>query len=233
MLNKLKHQEIMERILISIYGDHSLRNILGFKGGTAAYLFYNLPRFSVDLDFNLLAPAQAKDVFAKLSTIVEQFGEVKDKYIKKHTIFLLSSYALKDHNIKIEVSTRPEKFEKYEVKSLFGFPFLVMEQSALVANKLVALSSRKKFVNRDLFDAYFFLKNNLPISADIIKEKTGKDLTAYYRYLYDFINDKKVNNILQGIGELVLEKQKIWIKENLVKEFLFLLQQKIRESENR
>lgn len=27
--------------------------ILGFKGGTAAYIFYDLNRFSTDLDFDL------------------------------------------------------------------------------------------------------------------------------------------------------------------------------------
>lgn len=44
----------MLRILKDIYTDPDLNSLLGFKGGTALMFFYNLPRFSVDLDFNLL-----------------------------------------------------------------------------------------------------------------------------------------------------------------------------------
>ena len=44
----------MGRILKDIYTDVSIAPLLGFKGGTCAYLFYGLPRFSVDLDFDLL-----------------------------------------------------------------------------------------------------------------------------------------------------------------------------------
>lgn len=43
-----KTQVICIRILLAI------KLILGFKVGTAPYLFYNLDRFSVDLDIDLL-----------------------------------------------------------------------------------------------------------------------------------------------------------------------------------
>lgn len=54
MFNKDKHTLIMTQILKDIYSDVTISSLLGFKGGTAAYLFYDLPRFSVDLDFDLL-----------------------------------------------------------------------------------------------------------------------------------------------------------------------------------
>ena len=54
MLNREKHQLIMGQILKDIYTDVTISPLLGFKGGTCAYFFYNLPRFSVDLDFDLL-----------------------------------------------------------------------------------------------------------------------------------------------------------------------------------
>jgi predicted nucleotidyltransferase component of viral defense system len=44
----------MLQILRDIYSDLELANVLGFKGGSALMFFYNLPRFSVDLDFNLI-----------------------------------------------------------------------------------------------------------------------------------------------------------------------------------
>ena len=46
----------MLQILRDIYSDLELANYLGFKGGTALMFFHGLPRFSVDLDFNLLKP---------------------------------------------------------------------------------------------------------------------------------------------------------------------------------
>ena len=52
MFNPEKHKLIMVRILKDLYSDKDLGKILGFKGGTMAYLFYDLPRESVDLDLD-------------------------------------------------------------------------------------------------------------------------------------------------------------------------------------
>jgi len=60
MLNKEKHQLIMGRILKDVYTDVLIAPLLGFKGGTCAYFFYGLPRFSVDLDFDLFSPDEIK-----------------------------------------------------------------------------------------------------------------------------------------------------------------------------
>ena len=49
-----KHKLLMLRILNDIFTDKELAASLAFKGGTALMFFYQLPRFSVDLDFNLL-----------------------------------------------------------------------------------------------------------------------------------------------------------------------------------
>lgn len=54
MLDAAHHKTILIRILKDIYTDTTIGPFLGFKGGTAAYLFYDLNRFSVDLDFDLL-----------------------------------------------------------------------------------------------------------------------------------------------------------------------------------
>jgi len=43
----------------------------------------------------------------------------------------------------------------------------------MAANKLVATIHRRKLVNRDLFDATFFLKSNWPVNEAVILEKTG------------------------------------------------------------
>jgi len=54
------HNNLLVQILKDIYSDTDISPFLGFKGGTAAYLFYDLPRFSVDLDFDLLDETKRK-----------------------------------------------------------------------------------------------------------------------------------------------------------------------------
>jgi hypothetical protein len=48
------HRTILIQILKDIYTDTSISPFLGFKGEMAALFFYDLDRFSVDLDFDLL-----------------------------------------------------------------------------------------------------------------------------------------------------------------------------------
>ena len=48
------HKNILTTILKDIFTNQSIAPYLGFKGGTAVLFFYNLNRFSVDLDFDLL-----------------------------------------------------------------------------------------------------------------------------------------------------------------------------------
>ena len=55
MLNIQKHKDIMVRVLKDIYMDNTLGPLLGFKGGTAAMLCYELNRFSVDWNSNGIA----------------------------------------------------------------------------------------------------------------------------------------------------------------------------------
>ena len=86
MMEKEKHKIMLVKILKEIYAEPNLRNVLGFKGGTAAFLFYDLPRLSVDLDFDLLSDDK-KEILEKLAKILSEFGELQDKIEKKYTLF--------------------------------------------------------------------------------------------------------------------------------------------------
>lgn len=78
-----KHKSILLKILKDIYTDTTIAPLLGFKGGTAAYLFYNLSRFSLDLDFDLLDEEQEDYVFERVLEIVKQYGKIKEQRKKK------------------------------------------------------------------------------------------------------------------------------------------------------
>ena len=57
MIQQETHRRILLNILNDIYRNDVNAPLLGFKGGTYLYFFHELPRFSTDLDFNLLAKA--------------------------------------------------------------------------------------------------------------------------------------------------------------------------------
>lgn len=238
MLNREKHQLIMGQVLKDIYTDVTISSLLGFKGGTCAYFFYNLPRFSVDLDFDLLVANEEnqKLVFEKIVTILSKYGEVKDQYIKRFTIFALLSYGDNDYNIKVEINVRKivENIQDhYEIKEYLGISMLVAKKDYLFANKLSALTLRKETAMRDVFDIHYFAKNNWDINAEVIKERTGKDTKKYLTDCVDFIEKIKENQMLQGLGELVdSEKEKVWIRANLKNDSIFMLKNYISVMKN-
>jgi len=222
MVNVQKHKFILVNILKDIYGDTSLNSFLGFKGGTAAYLFYGLHRFSVDLDFNLLNPDKKDFVFEKLKNILKKYGKLKEARGKRFTIFFLLSYGEKEQNIKIEVSKK-EFPNHYEVKNYLGISMLVMKKEDMLAHKLVALLERKNLASRDLFDLWYFMKNDWEINEKLVELRTNTPIKDYLRKCIEVVKSFNEKYILQGIGELLEKNQKDWTKGNLKKDVLFLL----------
>ena len=103
---------------------------------------------------------------------------------------------------------------------------LVMVKEDMFAHKLAALLDRKNVANRDIFDIWFFLKNHYEINEKIIKTRTGLKLKEYLNKCVKFLEKYNDKYILQGIGELIDEKQKVWVKNKLKNEVLFLLKVK-------
>mgnify|MGYP001616580765 CR=1 FL=1 len=228
MLNKEKHQLVMGQILKDIYSDVSIASFLGFKGGTCAYFFYGLPRFSVDLDFDVFSKNKVvqKTVFEKIIGILKKYGKVKDCYIKRFTLFGLLSYGNADHNIKVEINTRElmeDIKDYYELRKYIGISIMTAKKDYLFASKLSALLSRSEAAMRDLYDIYYFSKNHWDINAEIIKIRTGKSVKEYLADCIAFIEKVKNNQILHGIGELLDNKEKAWVKNHLKTEAIFML----------
>ena len=218
----------MGKILRDIYSDTTISSLIGFKGGTCAYFFYQLPRFSVDLDFDLFGTDEKTQqlIFAKIKSILEQYGQIKDSYIKRFTVFFLLSYGDADHNIKVEINTRklmPNLHNYYELKDYLGIAMVVGKQAYLFGSKLSALTLRGETAMRDVYDIWYFVKNNWDIDADVVKARTGKSLKDHLGDCIALIEKVKDNQILQGLGELLSEKEKSWVKSNLRKEVIFLL----------
>lgn len=222
MVDKNKHKIILIKILKDIYSDPETRTALGFKGGTAAFLFYNLPRLSVDLDFDLLEVNKKEFVLKKISLILASYGKIIQASEKRFTLFFLLSYEKGKRKVKVEISKRPTK-SNYETKNYLGIPVLLIKKEDMVAGKLAAFLTRKKFASRDLFDLWFFLKNEWEINEESFKNKTGLSLKQGLKKAVLKLKNIKIKQLLRGVGELLKEKQKYWVKENLKNELLFYL----------
>ena len=222
MFDVSTHKTMMVKLLKSIYTDPVLRTSLGFKGGTAAYLFYNLPRASVDLDFDLLDEKKKDEVFLRVKTIVSALHILEEAMEKRYTLFFLLRYKKGVKNIKIEISKRPIK-TTYIQQNYYGISMLVPTKEDMAAHKLLALLNRKKFASRDMFDVWYFLQEEWPINEKIVQEGTGVSLFEALQKAIDLVQKINSSELLQGLGELVNEKQKSFVREKLKDDLLFLL----------
>lgn len=222
MIDISRHKIGLVQILKDIYSDISVASLLGFKGGTAAYLFYDLPRFSVDLEFNLLDPEKKNILLETIPSILGRIGRIKQQREKRFTLFFLLSYGEKEQNVKVEISKRIFP-DHYKVMSYLGIPMLVMTQDDLFSHKLIALLDRKSPANRDYFDLWFFMQNHWDINKEIVELRTGLSLKEYLKKCARIVEAINEKYILQGLGEVLDTKLKNWTRENLKKELLFLI----------
>ncbi|PIS34678.1 MAG: hypothetical protein COT37_01410 [Parcubacteria group bacterium CG08_land_8_20_14_0_20_43_9] len=223
------HKNIQLQILKEIYSDTTLAPHLGFKGGTAALMFYDLDRKSVDLDFDLLDESKKKKVFEKILKIVRGYGEIRESRIKRFNLIIILSYDPKAQNIKIEVNRR-EFGSRYELGTLLGISMLVMVKEDMFANKLMAMYERVGKTSRDVFDVYFFTKNNWPINKEIVEKRAGMPFKKTLEKSIGLLEKMNNRNILVGLGEFLTESQKDWARAKLREETIFLLKARL-ESE--
>ena len=221
-LNIATHKTVLFQILKDIYSDTSVALFLGFKGGTAAVMFYGLERFSVDLDFDLLDEEKKDEVFEQVVKIVSRHGSLKEAYIKRFSLFCLLSYEDRARNIKVEVNRR-QFGSKYEIKTYLGVSMLVMTPEDMFAHKLMAMSERIGKTSRDIYDVWFFLQNRFPINEEIVEARSGMPFTKLIEKCIHQLEKLDNRRIINGIGEFLTTSQKDWAKAKLKQETIALL----------
>ncbi|HAM88448.1 MAG: hypothetical protein US83_C0004G0063 [Candidatus Falkowbacteria bacterium GW2011_GWC2_38_22] len=217
-----KHKNILLQILKDIFSDSSLSPYLGFKGGTAAMMFYDLTRNSVDIDLDLLDETKEQEVFEKIQKIAMGYGEVVDSRIKRFNLVTVISYDIKSQNIKIEVNRR-DFGSRYEIKTLLGISMRVMIQEDMFANKLMAMYERIGKTSRDVYDVYFFAKNNWPINRELVEGRAKMPFKDVLLKCIKLLEKMENRHILDGLGEVLSESQKDWARAKLQTETIFLL----------
>lgn len=222
-LDTHKHKFILMSILLDISKNQILKENLVFKWWTALFLLYNLDRFSTDLDFDLVWENNKEIILDEIVKILSKYWDIKDSFIKRNTIFSILSYWDIEHNIKIEIFTRWVSW-KYSLKNFMWIQFKILDIDYITANKFIALTSRTKLANRDIYDIHFILKNNLSVNKKYIEEKTWISFQEYVKNMITFLEklwDK--HNTLDWLWTTLTEKQKSFVKNNLLNETIFLL----------
>lgn len=221
-INAPVHKNILFQMLKDIYTDTTLAPLLGFKGGTAAFMFYGLDRFSVDLDFDLLDADKEKDVYEKIVGIAKNYGTIRDAHKKKFSLLVIISYDEKATNIKIEINRRAFGL-KYEIQTYLGVSMQVMVREDMYAHKLMAMYERIGKTNRDVYDVWFFAHNRWPINKDIVEKRSSMTYTQLLQKCIARLEKMSDRTILSGLGDLLTEERKKWAKTKLRTDTIFLL----------
>lgn len=216
-MDKQKHKLYMAQILSLIFKDKDLCNILGFKGGTALMFFHNLPRFSTDLDFNLLDMSKQDVVYNKIRQILLRFGTIDDEAKKLNGPVLVLDYGKGERMLKVEISNRQYE-NHYETKNLAGTDIRVLTIPDMFAHKLCAMGERLS--PRDVFDVWFFLQQiHASINENIIKERTGKTVVEYAAWCSQRVREVSPKLLMQGLGEVIDNtRTKNFVKTKLIEE---------------
>jgi predicted nucleotidyltransferase component of viral defense system len=220
------HKTILFQILKEIYTDTSISPHLGFKGGTAALMFYGLDRFSLDLDFDLLDESQEDQVFERVEQIIQNFGSLKESHKKRFNLFCLISYDDKARNIKVEINRR-QFGSRYEIKTYLGLSMRVMVLEDMFAHKLMAMHERIGKTGRDIYDVWFFLQSRSPINKAIVENRASISFDELVKKCIDQLEKTDNRRVLQGLGELLTPSQKDWARAKLKEETIALLKLRI------
>lgn len=213
----------MLQILKDIYENPFLATSLGFKGGTACMFFYGLPRFSVDLDFNLIDINYEKEVYDSIRNILLKYGRIHDEAMKFYGPILVLDYGLNERKLKVEISKRNFQ-DSYDILNLLGIDMQVMKPEYMLSHKLCALLDRSELTNRDIFDSWFLMDKKTPIVRRIIEERMGMKVEDYLTKCIERLSGLTNKGILNGLGELMDNEWKLFVKEKMLKETITLLQ---------
>lgn len=178
-------REYLQVIILNSIYKHKYGKSMFFMGGTALRFFYNMPRFSEDLDFD--TPDLHSEGFKEILEQIEE-GLLKEGLSaeisseRRNNLYVaelyfkdfMRLYGITDKRgldlmIKIEIYKPAWKLQaEPNVLSLYGYNIssALLGKGNLISEKLCALFNRKR--GRDIYDALFMLKNRFPFNEGVL-----------------------------------------------------------------
>ncbi len=231
------HKAQLLRLLTEIFDSPIAKNIY-FKGGSAAAMLGFLDRFSVDLDFDLKPKANRKAIDKNLRKIFQGL-DLKISQKSNKSLFYLLKYSTKfgsRNTIKlslIDTALKSNTYSSYYLAEIDRFAFC-QTPDTMFANKLVAVIDRyrkhKMIAGRDIYDIHHFFLSGFHYNQAVIKERTAKKPTDYFKDLIKFIDTKVTDRIISEDLSFLLTHEKFkLIRKVLKRETLMFLKNEIKK----
>jgi len=212
-ISEIKHltirsveKDYLLELLLYILSDD--RRSLVFKGGTALYRFYNLNRFSEDLDFdvvgkrfdtdkmikkiirNLEVTGMQRTIFEK----TEHGNETNIRFAIRGPLYDGSKNSMSRVSINISKRERPisplEKLLVTTYPEIPSFELSVLDVEEIAAEKIRCILTREK--PRDIYDLWFLSKKNITIDTSLVNKKLRiYRLTFNYKKFIEKVNEKR------------------------------------------
>jgi predicted nucleotidyltransferase component of viral defense system len=197
-----------------LYAVSEFNRVLVFKGGTALYKFYNLNRFSEDLDFDAVGKRYDGDALIKkivrnleltgmqrtLSETKEHGNEINVRLTVRGPLYDGSKESMSRVSLNLSKRERPTLIQKKLLVPTYqeipSFELLVLDASEIAAEKIRCIMTREK--PRDIHDLWFLSKRGVSLNVSLIDKKLK---------LYDLMFDQ-VKFFLK-----VQEKRNMWTRD--------------------
>jgi len=227
------HKSQLHRLLIEIVDNPLLSQSLAFKGGTCAAMLGYLDRFSVDLDFDVLAGMHEDSIREEFYKIFDDLGyELKLAF--ENALFFQVKYQNttgKRSKLKVSANSMVVAANQYKVQYFSEIDRLINSQTieTMFANKLVAVIDRyeqhQSIAGRDFYDIHHFFMKGYQYKPDVITERTGNTVEKYFSQLIDFIRKNVSQTMInEDLNSLLSVKQFQSIRKILIPELLSFLE---------
>ncbi len=202
-LRNAEKDYLLELILYII---SDFRRFFVFKGGTALYKFYNLNRFSEDLDFDVVGKRFDIDHLIKRmlsgleltgmsGTIYEKLeygNEINIRLVVRGPLYDGSKRSMSRVTLNLSKRERPmmvqEKLLVPSYQEVPSFELSVLDDREMAAEKIRCIMTREKA--RDVYDLWFLLKRGTTVDVSIVNKKLKIyglkfDLKMFYKKLHE------------------------------------------------
>ena len=236
--------EITQQVVLAGLHRGGFFDRAAFYGGTCLRLFHQLPRFSEDMDFSLLAPDEhflfenyfqpIIDEFDSLGRKVEikkqdkkTFGRVDSAFLKDNTdVYNVAFQTEKTVKVKIEVDTQPPlKFQTEQKALTLPYTFMVrcFQLSDLFAGKMHAMAFRNwktRVKGRDWYDFEWYVRWRVPLDFEHLQERirefNGVEMTRedFMAVLRERLSTTNIEDVKRDVRRFMLNPHELDIWSN-------------------
>ena len=205
-------RDYLLELLLYILSDD--RRFLVFKGGTALYKFFNLNRFSEDLDFDFVGKRFdidkiIKKVLRSLKLIgmqrtifekMEHGNETNIRFTIRGPLYDGSKNSISRVTLNISKRERPKSIHEKLLVTTYpeipSFELSLLDVEEIAAEKIRCILTREK--PRDIYDLWFLSKKGIEIDISLVNKKL-----KIYGLTFD----------LETFLEKVNEKRNMWKRD--------------------